>query len=37
MIPGIRYIAAYQVAPVSAITHVAEVADIQPLEKSNKG
>ena len=36
MIPRIRYIAAYQVAPVSAITHVAEVADIQPWEKSNK-
>ncbi len=32
----IRYIAAHQVAPVSAITHVAEVSDIQPWEKSNK-
>ena len=36
MIPRIRYIAAYQAEPVSAITHVAEVADIQPWEKSNK-
>jgi hypothetical protein len=36
MISRIRYIAGYQVAPVSAITHLAEVSDIQPWEKSNK-
>ena len=30
MKPKIHYIAVYQVAPVSAITHVAEVADIEP-------
>ena len=32
----IKYIAAYQVAPVSAITHVAEVDTIVPYQKSGK-
>lgn len=35
-IPGLKYIAAYQVAPVSAITHVAEIAEIKPYEDSGK-
>jgi len=36
MIPKIRYIAAYQVAPVSAITYVAEVAAIEPWKDTQK-
>jgi hypothetical protein len=36
MIPKIRYIAVYQVAPVSAITHMAEVADIEPWKDTQK-
>jgi hypothetical protein len=36
MIPQIKYIAAYQVAPVSAITHWALVKDIQPWENTGK-
>ena len=36
MIPKIRYVAAYQVAPVSAITHVAEVARIELWKDSGK-
>ncbi len=32
----IKYIAAYQVAPISAITHVAEVDVIIPFEKTGK-
>lgn len=32
----LRYIAAYQVAPTSAITHYAEIDDIQPYEDSGK-
>lgn len=36
MIPRIRYIAAYQVAPVSAITHLAEVDRIEPWKDSQK-
>ncbi len=32
----IKYIAAYRVAPVSAITHMAEVQDIRPYEDSGK-
>ncbi|MCE9609882.1 MAG: hypothetical protein K8R23_06695 [Chthoniobacter sp.] len=36
MLPKIRYLATYQVAPVSAITHVAEVARIEPWKDSGK-
>lgn len=36
MIPNIRFIAAYQVAPVSAITHVAEVESIKPWPGTSK-
>lgn len=36
MIPKIKYIAAYQTAPVSAITHIAPVRDIEPYKDSNK-
>ena len=36
MIPKIRYVAAYQVAPVSAITYVAEVARIEPWKDTGK-
>lgn len=36
MIDRIKYIAAYQVAPVSAITHYAEVASIEKWEDTNK-
>jgi len=36
MRPQIKYIAAYQVAPVSAITHMAPVASIEPWEDSGK-
>jgi len=36
MIPRIKYIAAYRVAPTSAITHVAPVASIEPWPDSNK-
>ncbi|MGE0174339.1 MAG: DUF4268 domain-containing protein [Oligoflexales bacterium] len=35
-IPQIRYIAGYQVAPVSAITHIAKVKDIVPYADSGK-
>lgn len=35
-IPRLKYIAAYQVAPISAVTHVAEVADIKPYQDSGK-
>jgi len=36
MLDRIKYIAAYQVAPVSAITHVAEVAKIEKYKDTNK-
>lgn len=36
MIPKIRYVAAYQVAPESAITHIAEVARIEQWKDSGK-
>lgn len=36
MIPKIKYIAAYQVAPISAITHIAEVKKIEQWKESNK-
>jgi hypothetical protein len=36
MIPKIRYIAVYQVAPVSAMTHVTEVAAIEPWKDTQK-
>ena len=36
MIPKIRHLATYQVAPVSAITHVAEVARIEPWKDTGK-
>ncbi|GLC80923.1 hypothetical protein [Lacrimispora brassicae] len=36
MIDKIKYVASYQVAPVSAITYMAEVARIEKYEDSNK-
>jgi hypothetical protein len=33
MIPKIKYIASYQVSPVSAITHYAEVESIEPWKE----
>ena len=36
MIPKIKYIAAYQVSPVSAITHIAKVSSIEIWKESNK-
>jgi hypothetical protein len=36
MIPKIKYIAAYRVAPVSAITHLAQVDSIEQWKDSNK-
>lgn len=36
MLDKIKYIAAYQVAPVSAVTHYAEVASIEKWEDTNK-
>jgi hypothetical protein len=35
-IPRLKYIAAYQVAPVAAITHVAEIDKIEPYGDSGK-
>lgn len=36
MIPQIKWIATYRVAPISAITHVAKVAKIQPYKDTGK-
>ena len=36
MISRLKYIAAYQVSPVSAITHIAKVSKIEPFENTNK-
>lgn len=36
MRPQIKYIAVYQVAPISAITHIAPVESIEPWEDSGK-
>lgn len=36
MIPRIKYIAVYQVAPISAVTHWAPVKDIMPWENTGK-
>jgi len=36
MIPKIKYIAAYRVAPISAITHIAEVKEIKQWKDTNK-
>jgi len=36
MRPQIRYIAAYQVAPIQAITHIAPVKSIEPWNDTNK-
>lgn len=36
MLNRIKYIAAYQVAPISAITHLAEVAKIEKYKETNK-
>lgn len=36
MIPKIKHIAAYRVAPISAITHIAPVKSIEQWENTNK-
>lgn len=36
MIPKIKYIAAYQVNPISAITHIAKIARIEPYQETGK-
>lgn len=36
MVPKIKYIAAYRVAPESAITHIAQVASIEKWKDTNK-
>ena len=35
-IPKLKYIAAYRVAPISAVTHIAEIADAVPYQDSGK-
>ncbi len=35
-IPKLKYIAAYQVAPISAVTYIAEIEEIVPYENSGK-
>jgi hypothetical protein len=32
----IKFIAAYQVAPISAVTHLAEIQDIKPYKDTGK-
>ena len=32
----IRYIGAYQVAPISAVTHIAEIKEIKPYQDTGK-
>jgi hypothetical protein len=32
----IKYIAAYRVAPISAVTHVAEIAEVKPYKDTGK-
>jgi hypothetical protein len=36
MIPKVRYLATYQVAPISAITYIADVARIEPWKDTGK-
>jgi hypothetical protein len=36
MIPKIKYIAAYQTQPISAITHIAPIARIEPYGDNGK-
>lgn len=36
MIPKIKYLAAYRVAPISAITHIAAVQKIEQYRDTNK-
>lgn len=36
MIPKLKYIAAYQVAPISAITHIAEISKIERYQNTDK-
>ena len=35
-IPKLKYIAAYRVAPISAVTHIAEIAEVVPYQDSGK-
>lgn len=35
-IPKLKYIGAYRVAPISAVTHIAEIADVVPFQDSGK-